>query len=122
MKDCAKSFRRKADLERHYNQVHISSELKKKFPCDWKKCQRGRDPFHRRDHQRDHYRDYHMEDLMRRGSSSREDQKWWNTRKIIPDWWRCTRCLERVKVEEHGYVCSICRAPCEQDRQFFRTQ
>ncbi|KAI0532555.1 hypothetical protein GGR58DRAFT_517642 [Xylaria digitata] len=119
---CTKSFRRKADLERHYSQLHISAEEKAKFPCDWKKCQRNRDPFHRRDHQRDHYRDYHHEDLMRRGSSGREDPNWWSTRKVNLDWWRCARCLGRVKVEEYGYACPNCRISCETERQYYRTQ
>ncbi|KAI0420687.1 hypothetical protein F5X98DRAFT_14758 [Xylaria grammica] len=120
-KGCTKSFRRKADLERHYCQLHVAAEEKAKFPCDWKKCQRNKDPFHRRDHQRDHYRDYHHEDLVRRGSSGREDRNWWSTRKINPDWWRCARCLGRVKVEEYGYACPMCRMGCETERQYYRT-
>lgn len=121
-KDCERSFRRKADLERHYSQLHTSAEQKAKFHCDWKKCQRAQDPFHRRDHQRDHYRDYHNEDLIRRGSSSREDEKWWSTRQVNLDWWRCARCLERVKVEEYNYRCPRCKTGCEQERQHYRTQ
>ncbi|KAJ8121390.1 hypothetical protein ONZ43_g2142 [Nemania bipapillata] len=107
-KDCTRSFRRKADLERHYSQRHTPADKKAKFPCDWKRCQRSRDAFHRRDHQRDHLREYHHEDLMRRGSSSREDEKWWDSRVIKPDWWRCARCLTRVNVAKHGYTCSEC--------------
>ncbi|KAI1421114.1 hypothetical protein F5Y12DRAFT_61543 [Xylaria sp. FL1777] len=120
-KGCTRSFRRKADLERHYLQIHQPAEKKAKYPCDWKRCQRAKEPFYRRDHQRDHYRDYHNEDLMRRGSSSRENQKWWNERKVKLNWWRCTRCLGRVKVKEYGYLCPVCRSSCEQERQYFRT-
>ncbi|KAI0424005.1 hypothetical protein F5Y09DRAFT_163734 [Xylaria sp. FL1042] len=120
--ECPKSFGRKADLERHYKQIHTSAEEKEKFPCDWKKCDRLKEPFGRRDHQRDHYRVYHKEDLMRRGSSNKEDEKWWNERKVIPDWWRCARCLGRVKVEEDGWVCPACRTICEQQRQDFRSR
>ncbi|KAI0973873.1 hypothetical protein F4678DRAFT_389442 [Xylaria arbuscula] len=121
-KDCPKSFRRKADLERHYSHIHTSAENKAKYPCDWKKCQRAKEPFYRRDHQRDHYRDYHHEDLVRRGPSSREDQKWWSDRKIKLDWWRCARCLGRVKVKEYGYTCPGCRTQCEPERQYYRTR
>ncbi|KAF2965569.1 hypothetical protein GQX73_g8026 [Xylaria multiplex] len=119
---CTKSFRRKADLERHYAQLHISAEEKAKYPCDWKKCQRHTDPFHRRDHQRDHYRDYHHEDLMRRGSSGKDDPNWWSTRKVNLDWWRCARCLGRVRVEEYGYTCPNCGTECEENRRFYRAQ
>ncbi|KAI1306189.1 hypothetical protein F5Y03DRAFT_394736 [Xylaria venustula] len=121
-KDCPKSFRRKADLERHCSHIHTSAENKAKYPCDWKKCQRAKEPFNRRDHMRDHYRAYHHEDLLRRGSSSREDQKWWSERKIKLDWWRCARCLGRVKVKEDGYSCPICRTNCEPERQYYRTR
>ncbi|KAJ2987748.1 hypothetical protein NUW58_g4334 [Xylaria curta] len=103
-KGCTKSFRRKADLERHLSQMHTPTEKKSKYPCDWKRCQRAKDPFHRRDHQRDHYREYHHEDLMRRGSSGREDQRWWSSRVVNHDWWRCARCLTRVKVDVNGYL------------------
>ncbi|KAI0407590.1 hypothetical protein F4802DRAFT_518312 [Xylaria palmicola] len=121
-KDCTKNFRRKADLERHYSQVHTLREHKSKYPCDWKKCQRAKAPFHRRDHQRDHYRDFHHEDLMRRGSSGREDQNWWESRVVNPDWWRCARCLVRVRVDDYGYGCPKCRTSCEADRQYHRSR
>ena len=117
---CDRTFRRKADLERHYSQIHTSYEQKSRFPCDRKGCPRARDPFHRRDHQRDHYRDFHNEDIMRRGSSSREDGEWWNTRKVHSDWLRCTRCMTRVEVAKNGYLCPTCKTSCEAERQSLR--
>ncbi|KAI1745192.1 hypothetical protein F4680DRAFT_177980 [Xylaria scruposa] len=114
---CPKSFRRKADLERHLAQMHTPREKKLKYPCDWKKCQRAKEPFGRRDHQRDHYRQFHHEDIMTRGSSGRGNQRWWDSRAINPDWWRCARCLSRVKVREYAYTCPKCRINCEPERQ-----
>ncbi|KAI1751312.1 hypothetical protein F4782DRAFT_189910 [Xylaria castorea] len=118
---CPKSFRRKADLGRHLDQIHTPREKKLKYPCDWKRCQRAKEAFGRRDHQRDHYRHYHHEDIIPRGSSGRADQNWWNSRAINPDWWRCARCLTRVKVGDYGYTCPRCRINCEQERQYYRT-
>ncbi|KAI3326066.1 hypothetical protein HD806DRAFT_433197 [Xylariaceae sp. AK1471] len=119
---CSRTFRRKADLIRHYGQKHTPSDKKPKYPCDWKKCQRYKDPFHRIDHQRDHYRDYHLEDLMRRGSSGKEDKTWWRSRKVNPDWFRCARCLERVSIQKSGYKCPKCKTSCETERQYYRSR
>ncbi|GAP83278.2 putative egg shell [Rosellinia necatrix] len=120
---CTTSSRRKSDLTRHYEQLHMPLSEKPKYPCDWKKCQRAQEPFHRRDHQRDHYRDYHHEDLTRRGSApSREDQEWWNSRKVNLEWWRCSHCLQRVKLEQDGYTCPLCKGICELARQQYRAR
>lgn len=119
---CARSFRRKADLERHYLQCHTPADKKMKYPCDWRKCQRAKDPFHRRDHCRTHLRDYHLEDLMRRGSPAGENLDWWDNRVVKLAWWRCARCLIRVKVREHGYTCSKCGTSCETERQEHRAR
>ncbi|KAI1276315.1 hypothetical protein F5Y07DRAFT_399573 [Xylaria sp. FL0933] len=72
---CPKSFRRKADLDRHYQQTHTSADTTGEYPYYWKKGPRSRDSFHRRDHLREHFRDYHNEDLLRRGSN-KEDEEW----------------------------------------------
>ncbi|KAI1118546.1 hypothetical protein F5Y14DRAFT_218124 [Nemania sp. NC0429] len=120
--ECARGFRRKADLERHYLQCHTPADKKVKYPCDWKRCQRGKDPFHRRDHLRTHIRDYHLEDLMRRGSAGGEKQRWWAGRVVSPSWWRCARCLVRVKIQEHGYTCWTCGTGCEMERQQHRAR
>lgn len=117
---CPKTCRRKSDLERHYLHLHTPPERKAKFPCDWKKCQRAQEPFHRQDHQRDHYRDFHHEDLVRRRPSKRDDQGWWDSRQIYTEWWRCSHCLRRVRVDEDGYTCLKCKTNCEKARQNFR--
>ncbi|KAK7749181.1 hypothetical protein SLS62_008362 [Diatrype stigma] len=62
----SKPFKRKADLERHYQQVHWDSATKTSYPCDYPRCPRATEYFYRRDHCRDHYREYHKEDLVRR--------------------------------------------------------
>jgi len=54
---CDKSFKRKADLERHYEQKHMPHSEKFHFACDYTKCARALEPFRRADH----YRDYHKE-------------------------------------------------------------
>ncbi|KAI1173122.1 hypothetical protein F4777DRAFT_464156 [Nemania sp. FL0916] len=117
---CSMNFRRKADLERHYEQLHTPADKKAKYPCDRKKCSRGAEnPFHRMDHYRDHLRAFHFEDLVRRRPSGTEKPSWWEKRSVDLAWWRCTRCLTRVKVDEHGYICSNskCNSPCEPERQ-----
>ncbi|KAI1126343.1 hypothetical protein F5Y10DRAFT_214483 [Nemania abortiva] len=119
---CKGRFRRKADWIRHIEQRHTPADKKPKYPCDWKKCQRSKEPFYRRDHQRDHLRDFHAEDLTRRGSSAKQDEEWWNSRIVNPTWWRCARCLTRVKVEEYGYTCSECGTSCEAERQNYRSR
>ncbi|KAH6665430.1 hypothetical protein B0J14DRAFT_606116 [Halenospora varia] len=55
-------FHRRADLERHYNQVH-ATDNRLQFHCDYQNCNRKNQPFTRKDHIRDHYIDYHKEDV-----------------------------------------------------------
>ncbi|KAI1817420.1 hypothetical protein GGS20DRAFT_36491 [Poronia punctata] len=117
---CHKSFKRKADRDRHIAQVHTPMEEKEKFPCDWKKCQRAHDPFGRNDHQREHYREFHAEDVMWRRPSTKNNSKFWATRKIYLPWWRCSRCLERVSRDSNGYTCPSCNVACEPERQRYR--
>ncbi|EPE08207.1 transcription factor c2h2 [Ophiostoma piceae UAMH 11346] len=40
---------------------------------------------------------------------------------IQPEWWRCSRCLKRVRVEEHKWTCPTCKGRIEQTRQMFRS-
>ncbi|KAK3377814.1 hypothetical protein B0H63DRAFT_478043 [Podospora didyma] len=110
-------FDRSADLDRHIKMAH-SPTSEKKSPCD-RKCHRRGVPFLRADHFRDHMRDIHTEDLLPRGRKM--DQKWWESRIIFDDWWRCVRCLAvQVKVETDGFVCPECKNPCEEDRKRWR--
>jgi hypothetical protein len=60
---CGKKFKRPADLDRHYRNVHASPEERTKHECDYKRCAGSNDPFKRKDHYRDHLRDFHKEDI-----------------------------------------------------------
>ncbi|KAI1501461.1 hypothetical protein F5X99DRAFT_409045 [Biscogniauxia marginata] len=116
----ASPFKRKADLERHYRHKHQSMDQKEPFYCDWKRCQRNKEPFYRLDHCRDHYRDYHCDDLVRRGSHHKEDREWWRSRNVDPKWWRCTKCLARIPIESQGFECTRCKTTCETERRNIR--
>ena len=74
--DCsAGAFKRLADLQRHYAQVHSGAMVKESYVCDYPRCSRRREPFGRRDHFRDHLRDFHCEDICKRGSVIDRDRK-----------------------------------------------
>ena len=117
-----KVFGRSADLERHIKMIHVSEDKRRKYICDYKKCDRYHKPFYRQDHFRDHLRNQHKEDLPLR--SLKTDPQWWATRShraIYGGWWRCNRCLlVRVDIKKHGFACSGCGHHCEIDRQRFR--
>ncbi|KAI1408401.1 hypothetical protein F5Y13DRAFT_108756 [Hypoxylon sp. FL1857] len=115
----ATPFKRKADLQRHYLHRHRDVNQKKPFPCDWKKCQRGKEPFYRLDHCREHYRDYHCEDLLRRGSN-KENADWWKSRNVDSRWWRCAKCLSRIPIDNKGFECAKCKTTCEPERRKLR--
>ncbi|RYP60199.1 hypothetical protein DL769_008223 [Monosporascus sp. CRB-8-3] len=116
----SKPFKRKADLDRHYQQVHWDSSIKPSFPCDYPKCTRSTNPFFRSDHYRDHCRDYHREDLLRRSSLKKETNEWWADRIIHKRWWRCSKCLHRVYIQQYGFECHNCKTPCEPQRRNYR--
>jgi hypothetical protein len=119
-------FRRPADLERHYKNVH--ADEKDRFPCDYEQCTLLRDPFTRKDHYRDHLRDFHKEDFgaakgEKSARSDREKQKWqkkqkaWLAeRKISHKHWRCAKCLVKNNVSQVGWDCASCKVPCEAHR------
>ncbi|KAI1389513.1 uncharacterized protein F4822DRAFT_427862 [Hypoxylon trugodes] len=115
----APPFKRKADLERHYLHRHRDSSQKEAFPCDWKRCQRFKEPFYRRDHCREHYRDYHNEDLEPRGSK-KQSNEWWKSRNVDTKWWRCAKCLNRIPIDSKGFECSKCKTTCETERRKLR--
>ncbi|KAH7193854.1 uncharacterized protein B0J16DRAFT_336142 [Fusarium flagelliforme] len=96
----SRPFKRNADLQRHYKRTH-SDEPDSVYSCDCRGCFREGEPFHRLDHFRDHLRQYHGEDIPRRGASSA-------MRSEKTTWWRCTRCLVRVYVSQHGFECPNC--------------
>jgi hypothetical protein len=120
-------FKRCADLDRHYRQVHFQDAQMENFPCDYAKCSRAnRDEingaFHRKDHYRDHLRDYHKEDLPKRGSKAdkTESTDRFQDRVIKLDWWRCSKCLNRVSIKFYGWECPECKVLCDRDRQEVR--
>jgi hypothetical protein len=110
-------FKRKADLQRHYQHRHTPNEHKKQHLCDYKKCVRAAEPFHRVDHFRDHYRDFHNEDLTRKTG---EKADWYESRNVSTKWWRCAKCLGRTQIAEHGWVCAKCGSHCETSRRQLR--
>jgi hypothetical protein len=117
-----KPFKRAADLERHYKQVHYPKAAAETYTCDYRKCSRGRDAktrdaqFHRKDHYRDHLRDYHKEDLPKRGIKNSSKGSTVMDKVIKLEWWRCAKCLERIDVRKDGWECPDCRGICDQDR------
>ena len=83
---------------------------------------------------RDHYKDYHKEDVghpkctrnngkdMHRKERRKAEAEWWDERKIDPHWWRCPKCLVRIKVDEKSWECDVCKLPCENERIDARQQ
>lgn len=133
----AKPFTRHYDLERHFKTVHPTDEEqggKAHLHCDYKKCTYT-EPF-RKDHCREHYREYHSEDLIKRGQPGRNSGL--KHRKQSPEavgeflaalvmnvslnWWRCSRCVQRVPVNSHGYTCPRCNLSCEPERVAWREE
>ncbi|KAK3323786.1 hypothetical protein B0T19DRAFT_463666 [Cercophora scortea] len=117
--DCSprRTFKRCADLDRHYQIIHTPG-TKGKWSCDYKKCPRHKSPFYRLDHFRDHLREYHKEDLPRRGALGARDEAWWSSRSqkaMFRGWWRCNRCLKRVHIDLDGAMCA-CGNECEPER------
>ncbi|KAL4723671.1 hypothetical protein ACLX1H_009313 [Fusarium chlamydosporum] len=111
----ARPFKRNADLQRHYKNTHAPESSKDIYLCDYPRCTRSREPFHRRDHFRDHLREYHREDIQKRGSTVNEE--WLEGRYAPSSWWRCPRCLVRVYVSKNGYECPGCKTSCESKRK-----
>lgn len=114
--DCnSKPFKRRADFDRHYKHRHAPDSRKEAYFCDYGRCTRRREPFHRRDHFRDHLRDFHKEDIEKRGGVIKEE--WLEGRYVPETWWRCPRCLKRIYIEGHGYDCPSCKTSCQPKRK-----
>ncbi|KAM3455596.1 hypothetical protein MY3296_002307 [Beauveria thailandica] len=113
-----KPFKRRADLDRHYKHKHAPASQKDSYFCDYPKCARRRDPFHRRDHFRDHLREFHKEVIEKRGGSVSEE--WPEDRNVSSTWWRCAKCLVRNYVEQSGYECPKCKTTCQAKRKELR--
>lgn len=110
-----KPFKRRADLDRHYKHRHACESRKQSYNCDYPRCSRRRDPFHRLDHFRDHLREYHKEDIEKRGGPVNEG--WLEERRVSSTWWRCSKCLKRVAINDYGYECPHCKTTCQAKRK-----
>ncbi|KAF4120012.1 ZnF C2H2 [Geosmithia morbida] len=114
-------FKRRTDLTRHVQTTHEPLAARESFYCDYQRCPRYSEPFHRRDHWRDHYRDYHNEDLEKRGRGrAPADDAWFINRNTDPSWWRCGHCLDRVRVPDAGFECPSCGEVCCAKRRAVR--
>lgn len=111
----AKPFRRRADLDRHYKHRHAPESQKESFNCDYPRCARRSDPFHRLDHFRDHLREFHKEDIEKRGGTINEE--WLGDRQVSSNWWRCSKCLKRIYIDRNGYACPNCKTSCQAKRK-----
>jgi hypothetical protein len=125
MPSCNKQFNRAADLDRHQKFIHYKAAVAPML-CDYKRCPRHKNPFHRADHFRDHLRDQHKEDLLKRGETTSPDARWWRERAhgaVYGGWWRCSKCFARVSVEKEGWQCGSaegsagCGNHCETERR-----
>jgi hypothetical protein len=118
-----KPFARHYDLELHFRTVHSTRNELRQFNCDYSKCPH-QDNFLRKDHYREHLREYHMEDLLKRGYTTKKTRELLESRNshVSKLWWRCSRCLRRVKTEIDGYECSECKLPCEPERVAWREE
>lgn len=120
-----KPFKRRADLDRHYKHKHAPASQKESYFCDYPRCARRRDPFHRRDHFRDHLREFHKEDIEKRGGSGSGgsgavNEEWLEDRNTSSAWWRCAKCLLRNYVDRSGYECPKCKTTCQAKRKELR--
>lgn len=88
------------------------------FLCDYPACNRRNDAFSRKDRFRIHLIDVHKEDVIRKSDDLTDE--WLQSRKIYVKWWRCTKCLERVKVDDSGWECPKDGTKCEDERREFR--
>jgi hypothetical protein len=138
MPDCnAQPFSRHYDLERHFGLIHRDKPGQKN--CDYSKCPNT--TRFRKDHCREHYREYHNEDLLKRSKPSTEKDRKGKDKKnskrsqdkpetveeflathrhMDLSWWRCSKCVARVKVNTDEYTCPRCNLPCEPKRVAWR--
>lgn len=95
-----------------------SKEKDAVFLCDYPACPRMTEGFNRKDRFRVHLQDLHKEDVVKKGGKI--DDPWLAGRKMYTQWWRCSKCLGRVKVEEHGWECPRDQMKCEDARREYR--
>ncbi|KAE9574632.1 hypothetical protein CGCF415_v001410 [Colletotrichum fructicola] len=73
------------------------------YYCDYNACNRKDEPFSRKDRLRIHLTDVHKEDVNKKNGEITDD--WLQVRKVNAAWWRCTKCLARIKVDPNGWEC-----------------
>ncbi|KAI9743910.1 MAG: hypothetical protein M1818_002644 [Claussenomyces sp. TS43310] len=61
------------------------------------------------------YKVVHREDLLKRNTGEKVEE-WLQDRQISTEWWRCSKCLQRVSIKKNKYVCSKCNTHCERKR------
>jgi hypothetical protein len=91
-----KGFGTNCDLQRHKRSCHEQSII---FHCDYRRCERSKKPFTRKDHYREHLRDFHQEAL---GKVKQNESK----ERVDPTWWRCVICLTKNSKEQS--ICKSC--------------
>ncbi|OLN97118.1 hypothetical protein CCHL11_02062 [Colletotrichum chlorophyti] len=102
------------------NSVSTGKDKDGVFCCDYPACNRKADPFNRKDRLRTHMAEVHKEDVKTTVKNGDMTPEWFATRKIYYQWWRCPKCLERIKVEENGWECPNDGGKCEDKRREFR--
>ncbi|KAM0332044.1 hypothetical protein ACHAQA_002313 [Verticillium albo-atrum] len=88
------------------------------FYCDYAACPRRTEGFSRKDRFRTHLQETHKEDVNKKGAKI--EDSWLDGRKMSNKWWRCTRCLDRIKIDEHGWECPKDNVKCEKRRREYR--
>ncbi|EEY18935.1 conserved hypothetical protein [Verticillium alfalfae VaMs.102] len=91
---------------------------KEMFHCDYAACPRRTEGFSRKDRFRLHLQETHKEDVNKKGGKI--EDSWLDSRKMSAKWWRCTKCLDRIKIEEHGWECPKDNLKCETRRREYR--
>lgn len=117
---CGREFKKAADLQTHYQNVHTASKRRTLLVCSYDNCKYPKlgHEFAQKSHLRDHYREVHKEDVWPAEAvtggerfNSRE-----NTYFRSRNWWRCPMDLMKVYINESGWKCASCGVACAPDR------
>jgi hypothetical protein len=109
-------FKTSSDLDDHYKHAH-QAVLPFMLYCDYDGCHGNDTVFLSSAVFREHLRDTHREDIFLDKAEPYDDYRdWLFTCQMSPKWWRCNKCLQRVNVQEHKFLCQNCKARCEAER------
>ena len=61
-----------------------------------------------------------MEDLLKKRQQDVESFLSGRVKYVNRQWWRCGRCLVRVKIDSDGWECPGCEEQCEPERRASR--